>query len=461
MHSFLLACSFAFLACSNNIKEKPRNIIFILADDLGHSDVGYMNQKNELITPNIDRLAKKGMTFTNAYAASPVCFPTRASILTGKYPATLQLTCHIPGVGMEEYITRQSEGKKLMEAEFIDHLPLNEVTFAEVLKEQGYKTAFMGKWHLAGSGSQKTTDGVVNALWHPDQQGFGINIGGCAYGQPADYFSPYQNAAISNGTDGEYLTDRLGKEACQFFEANKEENFLLYLSFYTVHTPHQAPKEAITNNKGNSYYAMIEKLDENVGKVLEKIEKLKLTKSTLVIFYSDNGGIQSNSPLRSAKGSLYEGGIRVPLIFSLPGIVPEGTICTMPVTSTDLFPTLMDATGTALEKYDKGQLEGVNLWPLITRKKEYKERTIYWHFPHHRNDVEKSMASAVREGDWKLIWEFESKEKSLLNLKDDVGENMNLVNNHPEKADYLYSKLINWLSRKNASLPQANPKNKK
>ncbi|KPL15701.1 MAG: hypothetical protein AMS26_06900 [Bacteroides sp. SM23_62] len=434
------------------LKDAP-NIIFFLVDDLGYSDVGYMGQKANLNTPNIDQLAASGMVFTNAYAASPVCSPTRASILTGKYPATLQLTCHIPGIGIEPYATIRNKGQKLMEAEFIDHLPLKEVTFAEVLKEEGYVTAFIGKWHLAGEGSQNTQDGIVNARFHPDQQGFDVNIGGCAYGQPVSYFSPYENGTLTDGPDGEYLTDRLGEEACRFIEENNDHSFLLYLSFYTVHSPYQAPGKVVNKYNGNIYFAMLEKLDENVGKVLSTVRTLELEKSTLVVFYSDNGGVGSNPPLRSGKGSLYEGGIRVPLLFSMPGLVPDNKICDVPVTSTDLFPTLLDAAGISSNQCK--QVEGESLWPLITRRGNIQERALYWHFPHHR-DIEKSMSAAIRDGDWKLIREFEGEELSLYNLEDDIGETRNLAGKYPKKVNLLFAKLGKWLRQTNARMPQPN-----
>ncbi|MCG6189378.1 sulfatase [Maribellus maritimus] len=446
---------FPFLAFSKDKMENPKNIVFILVDDLGYSDIGYMKQKPQIKTPNIDKLAQNGMVFTNAYASCPVCSPTRASILTGKYPATLHLTCHIPGIGMEKYVAQRSKGKKLLEADFIDHLPLEETTLAEVLKRNGYKTVFLGKWHLAGEGSQTTTDGVVNANYHPDQQGFDINIGGCAYGQPASYFSPYRNATIADEAENEYLTDRLGEDACRFIEENKKEKFLLYLSFYTVHTPWQVPNDVVKKYNGNKYYAMIDQLDENVGRVLNKLRELNLTKNTLIIFYSDNGGVQENPPLQDRKGSLYEGGIRVPLVFSLPGIVPENTTCEIPVTSPDFFPTLLAASGNFSET-GKYKVDGINLWPVIIDGEKPDDRAIFWHFPHHRNN-EKSMAAAVREGDWKLIYEFESQKLSLFNLKEDIGETTNLSDKFPEKAKYLYEKLKNWQLDVNAVIPNPNP----
>lgn len=430
------------------------NIVFILADDLGYSDVGFRNKKAGIKTPNIDRLASEGMEFTNAYAASPVCSPTRASILTGKYPSSLHLTCHVPGMGMELYVRKLSKGKKLMEAAFIDRLPLEEVTFAEVLKEHGYSTAFMGKWHLSGEGSAKTDNGIVDPRFHPDQQGFDVNIAGCAYGQPANYFSPYKNGTLSDGPENEYLTDRLGTEACQFMERNREKPFLLYLSTYTVHTPLQAPQETIDKYKGNKYLAMVDKLDENVGKVLDKIKNLGLEKNTLVVFYSDNGGIKGNPPLRSNKGSVYEGGIRVPLVFRFPGKIPANKKNEVAVTSPDLFPTLLEAVGISPKKY-KG-LEGESLWPLLTQKETEIDRAIYWHFPHHRT-IEKSMSAAIREGDWKLIREFESEAISLFNLREDIGETINLKDKYPKKVKAMYSKLKRWQRKTRVTMPDPNP----
>ncbi|MEQ6121225.1 sulfatase [Reichenbachiella sp. MALMAid0571] len=438
---------------SQKTRKKP-NIVFILIDDLGYSDVGYVNQKAGVSTPNIDKLKDKGATFTNAYAACPVCSPTRASILTGKYPSSLKLTCHIPGIGMEKYIAKNNKGKKFMEAEFIDRLPLEEVTFAEVLKEYRYNTAFMGKWHLAGEGYAKSLDGVLRPQFHPDKQGFDLNIAGCAYGQPASYFSPYKNGTLSDGLEGEYLTDRLGDEACKYIEDNKDDPFLLYFSTYSVHTPLQVPEDMTLKFNGNKYLAMIAIMDRNVGKIVQKIEELSLDDNTLIVLYSDNGGLWGNKPLRSIKGSLLEGGIRVPMIFSLPGKIPKGSTIDVPVTSPDIFPTILEAAGVDHKKYK--QVEGESLWPLLTQKQAEIDRAIYWHYPHHRT-TEKSMASAIREGDWKMIWEFESGELSLFNLRDDIGETINLAGKYPEKLKSMHIKLKEWQKATYAQMPKLNP----
>jgi arylsulfatase A-like enzyme len=450
----ILCILFVSLGAWTNKNEKDQpNIVFIVVDDLGYSDVGYMHQKTEIQTPNIDQLAKNGMVFSDAYAAAPVCSPTRASMMTGKYPATLKLTCHIPGMGMEKYLKKLSEGKKRKEAYFLDHLPTEEVTFAEVLKQQGYATAYIGKWHLGGEGSAYSKNGIVNSAYHPDKQGFDINIGGCAYGQPKSYFDPYRNGTITDRKEGEYLTDRLGDEAVMFIEQNKEKPFFLNLATYTVHTPLAAPIENVEKYNGNKYFAMIEKLDHNVGKVMDKLAELKLLENTVVIFYSDNGGLWGNPPLKGKKGTLNEGGIRVPLIVSYPQKIKAGSNCDVPVTSVDFFPTFLELAGVSPSNYP--EVEGESLLPLLRKKKGFPNRAIYWHFPHHRKEG-LSMGAAIREGDWKLIKEFESEELYLYNLKEDLGEENNLSEEYPEKTNYLLTKLERWQQKVDAEMPQSN-----
>lgn len=441
------------IACQKQRKTDPPNIVFIMVDDLGYSDVGYMNQQPEIQTPNIDKLAKAGMVFSNAYAAAPVCSPTRASLMTGKYPATLKLTCHIPGMGMEKYLEKLSQGRKLREAYFLDHLPQEEVTIAEVLKEQGYATGYIGKWHLGGDGSIYTKDGIVNAAYHPDKQGFDLNIGGCAYGQPKSYFDPYRNGTLQDRKEGEYLTDRLGDEAVQFIEQHQEQAFFLNLATYTVHTPLKAPAETVEKYEGNTYYAMIEKLDQNVGKVMDKLGELDMLDHTLVIFYSDNGGLWGNPPLKGKKGTLHEGGIRVPLIVNYPEKIKTESQCAMPVTTVDFFPTLLELAGVSPSHYP--QLEGQSLLPLLYGKTTFPDRAIYWHFPHHRKEG-LSMGAAIREGDWKLVKEFESEALHLFNLKDDLGEKNNLYLKYPDKGNELLVKLEKWQQKVDAEMPAIN-----
>ncbi|BDD11365.1 sulfatase [Fulvitalea axinellae] len=450
----LLALLLANTAFSAGEKRKP-NIVFILADDLGYDDVGYMSQNPKLRTPNIDALASEGMVFTDAYASCPVCSPTRASLLTGKYPASLRLTCHIPGMGMEKYLKRMNKGHKLMEAEFVDRLPEGSVTLAQALSDNGYETAFIGKWHLAGEGSVKTKAGVVDANLHPDRYGFGTNIGGCAYGQPKSYFSPYRNATLKDGPDGEYLTDRLGDEACKFIKKNKDNPFFLYLSTYTIHTPLQAPDSTVKKNGGDRYLSMIDKLDQNVGKVLRTLKASGLEENTLVIFYSDNGGMGANKPLRGAKGSLWEGGVRVPLIVKWPGKTAPNTRNGSLVTSPDFYPTILDIADIGSRKYSF--LEGKSIRKVLVKNSEETDRAIFWHFPHHRKETDNSMGGAMREGDWKLIWNYETEKIRLFNLKDDLAETTDLAAKYPKKTEAMKKKLKRWLRRSEANMPLPNP----
>lgn len=447
----MLGCFLIVCGCDSkkHTTEKP-NIVFILVDDLGYSDVGYMGHKEGLNTLNIDQLALSGKVFTQAYAAAPVCSPTRASILTGKSPAALKLTCHVPGLPMNEYLERQHKGKSIREAFFMDHLPLEEVTIAEVLKDNGYKTGFFGKWHLAGSGSARSqSDGVILEEFHPQYHGFEVNIGGCAYGQPNSWFSPYYNATIVDKEEGEYLTDRMGDEAVDFINQNRNSPFFLYLSTYAVHTPLRAPQDVIDKNNGNVYHAMIEKLDENVGKIIEQLKQSGIYNNTMVVFYSDNGGLWSNPPLRGNKGSLHEGGIRVPLIISWPGKIEAGKDRSQ-VTSVDLFPTLVDIAGASTDA--NVSFEGTSLAPLLLENRKLIDRHLYWHFPHFRKEGQ-DMGAVIRAGDWKLIWDFESDVIQLYNLRNDPAEAHNLADENGEKCDELLRKLKNWQNEIDAEMP--------
>lgn len=395
------------------------------------------------------------MYFTNAYTAAPVSSPTRASIITGRYPAELKLTCHIPGVGMRKYVDMMNSNFKLKEAYFVDHIPLGTPTLASVAKVAGYNTIYLGKWHIAGEGSQTTSDGVVNPEWHPNNYGFDINIGGCAYGQPASYFSPYMNATIKDRQDKEYLTDRLGDEAIKYIKKNNfsetDKPFFIYLSFYAVHTPYQVPEKELAKNNGNKYHALIEKMDQNVGRILKVLDDENLTDNTIVIFYSDNGGVTQNPPLNDCKGSLHEGGIRVPMIVRWPKIVDAGSICNVPVTSVDFMPTF-----TEIMEINNSDIKssGKSIIPLLNgRSLDNNDRPIYWHYPHNRSGVKNSMAAAIREGDWKLIYSFETKKYSLYNLTQDISEKNNLVSVYPDKAKNLFEKLCHWQHSINAEMP--------
>jgi arylsulfatase A-like enzyme len=430
-----------------------------------------------LETPNIDRLAAEGMRFTDAYAACPVCSPTRASILTGKYPARLGIT---QWIGARQKPTR-----------YVDRLPLEELTIAEVLKREGYATGFVGKWHLAPPDSGSRAD------FYPDRQGFDINIAGNHWGAPATYFYPYKkgNRTMENmppgGKPGEYLTDRLTDESLKFLEANKNRPFLLYLSHYAVHTPLQSKQHLTDKYKAKAerlpkttnpaflpehdattkqvqdhpvYAGMIESVDESVGRVLNKLDELVVAENTVVIFMSDNGGLStkprrrntptSNLPLRAGKGWLYEGGIREPMIIKWPGVVKPGSVCSEPVTSTDFYPTMLEMLGLPL--IPEQHVDGVSLMGLLKNKGKLKRKAIYWHYPHYHGSGNRP-SGAVRAGDYKLIEWYENNRIELYNLKNDIGEIDELSTVMAKKAAELRGMLHEWRKAVGAQMPRPNP----
>ncbi|MDP6045484.1 MAG: sulfatase [Phycisphaerae bacterium] len=425
--------------------DKP-NIVFILADDLGWSDVGcYGHPFHE--TPNIDRLAAGGMRFTDAYAACSVCSPTRASIMTGKYPATLGLTDWIPGL-------RNSARFKLLMPDFIKRLPLEEITIAEMLKAAGYVTGAVGKWHLGPKG-----------FW-PENQGFDVNIGGNHTGTPAGgYFLP-NRMTLKNMKKGDYLTDRLSIEGAKFIEANKDRPFFLYQSYHSVHTPIQAKKAYVEKYKGKkspdggryhpTYAGMIQSLDEGVGRILDQLDKLKLTRNTLVFFMSDNGGLNSVTavlPLRAGKGHIYEGGIREPMIVRYPKAIKAGATCAEPVSSVDFLPTIMDIAGVKLSH----KIDGLSFASLLKgQKKTLGRKAIYWHHPHYSPQGGRP-ASAIRCGAYKLIKLYEGDKIELYNLKDDISEKTDLVEKEPKRTAEMKKMLDAWLKEVKAKFPKPNP----
>ncbi|MFH1717341.1 MAG: sulfatase [Planctomycetota bacterium] len=450
--------------------KKRLNFVFFLIDDMGWTDLGcYGSSFYE--TPNIDRLAGEGMRFTDAYAACPVCSPTRASIVAGKYPARLGITQWIGGPNEP--------------TPYRHYLPLEEVTIAEALKESGYATGFVGKWHLA-------TRDPDRAKYYPDKQGFDVNIGGDNSGAPPTYFWPYekQNRSLETlppgGQEGEYLTDRLTDESLKFIEANKDRPFLLYLSHYAVHTPTES-KQALTDKykaradklpapdgpkfvtvygryrtrqvQDNPVYAgMVQSVDESVGRVMSKLEELGVADNTAVIFMSDNGGLSTvpregptcNLPLRAGKGWLYEGGIREPMIIKWPGVVKPGSTCGEPVTSTDFYPTMLQMAGLPLRP--KQHVDGVSLVALLKGNGRPKREAIYWHYPHYHGSGSKP-SGAIRAGDYKLIEWYEDNSIELYNLKDDLGEKDDMAGKMPEKAAELRGLLHRWLKQTKADVP--------
>lgn len=455
IHPYLITLIFAVVlligACTSWTKTKP-NIILILSDDQGWKDAGFMGSKY-YETPALDALAASGMSFSNAYANAPNCAPSRACLLTGLYtPRHGIYTVNSSARGKSAF-------RKLIPIENKTILDTSFTTIAEVLGKNGYISSSIGKWHLGN-----------DSIGLPLSQGFNENIGGYHLGHPKSYFSPYNNPYLSDGPEGEYLTDRLTDEALGFIERNKDNPFFLYLPHYAVHTPIQA-RDSITsifNNKepdgkqkNPEYAAMIKSLDDGIGQLVEKVEELGISDNTIIIFMSDNGGlgtVTGMEPLRGSKGMLYEGGIRVPLIISWPGKIKPQAISNIPVAGTDLFPTILKLA--KIKPPKDLVLDGVNLNRILLKEKGIPERPLFWHFPayleRHRGMKEvwrTTPASAIRFGNWKLIEFYENGTIELYNLKEDIGETNNLSEKYPEKKNELYKLLDDWRNETNAPVP--------
>jgi arylsulfatase A-like enzyme len=475
----------ALYQCGKQPAPKP-NVIFILVDDYGYADLGcYGSRFYE--TPNIDRLATEGVRFTDAYAACPVSSPTRAALMTGKYPVNTGVTDWLPG--------RQASNPglpedRLLSLPFTQQLELNEITIAEVLKSNGYKTMISGKWHLG-----------QDSIYWPENQGFDVNKGGYSKGSPNlsklsnGYFSPYGNPRLEDGPVGEYLTDRQTDEVIKFIEKNYKDPFFVYLSFYAVHNPMQGKEELINyfRRKADSmglsgiqpftldmewikrapkgdfkerliqsypvYAAMIYSLDENLGNLFDKLEALNIDKKTIIIFTSDNGGLStsegsptSNFPLRGGKGWLYEGGIRVPLIIKAPGFINEHFVTNIPVSTIDFFPTILEMTDT---RQPGIPLDGISILPVI-RSNQLEDRPLFWHYPHYSNQGG-DPGSAVRLGDFKLIDNFETGKQELYDLNNDISEKNDISGINPEKTKELYDLLKGWREKTGARMMDPNP----
>lgn len=426
--------------------DRPLNVIVILVDDYGWTDAAcYGSPLYE--TPNIDRLASQGMRFTNGYAACTVCSPTRASLLTGKYPARVRITDWIAG--------HQRPWAKLRVPDFNLQLPHDEVTIAEALKPHGYASASIGKWHLG------------KEPYYPESQGFDENIAGTDRGQPPRYFSPYNISTLENGPEGEYLTDRMAREASEFITENKDNPFFVYLPLFAVHTPIQGKPGYIEKYKEKiepwmdqndpAYAAMVNSVDDAVGVVMNTLEDNGLDQNTLIIFTGDNGGLipkTNNHPLRAGKGSPYEGGTRVPLIIKWPGRVKPGSVTDTPAISADFFPTIMDAVG--VPSPVKEGIDGVSLVPVLTESGSLNRDTLFWHYPHYHPGGS-TPHSAIRKDDWKLIEFFEDGRMELYNLKQDIGESRNLAYEMPRKRDELHKALVEWRNSVDAQMPTLNP----
>jgi arylsulfatase A-like enzyme len=424
--------------------------VLILADDLGWTDLGCYGS-DLYQSPQIDRLAADGMRFTTNYSACTVCSPSRAALLTGKYPARLHVTDWIPGL--------PPSNPKLTVPDFTKHLPLEEVTLAERLHDLGYATASIGKWHLGGP------------EYYPEHHGFDVNIAGTDQPQPRPgYFAPYAIDTIEQGPKGEYITDRLGVEAEKFIRANANRPFFLYLPEFAVHLPVQGKKKLVEKyqslvhdgmrHTNAGYAAMIDSMDQTVGRVRKTLDELKLADNTVVIFVSDNGGripTSSNVPLRAGKGSCYEGGVRVPLIVFWPGQTPKGAACDAPVITMDLYPTIMEMVGHALGPDDA--VDGVSLTSLLRQTGQIAERTLYWHYPHYQHyQLEGTTPyGAMRQGDWRLVEFYDDGRLELYNLRDDVGERKNLAAVEPNRVTTMRDALHAWRESVGAQMPTPNP----
>ena len=459
------------------------NIILILLDDLGWMDLGcYGSSFYE--TPNLDRMAAEGMRFTDAYAACPVCSPTRASLLTGRYPARVGITDWIDS----GHWLHPCRGK-LVDVPYLDHLPLSEICLARALKAGGYRTWHVGKWHLGGVG------------FHPEDPGFDVNVGGCHWGCPPNgYFAPWKIPTMPDtAPPGTYLTDRLTDEAIRLIRENRGAPFFLNLWHYAVHIPIQAPASLIEKyrEKANRtgldrervivegepfpsdhkkhlrvarrliqsdpvYAAMIENLDANIGRLLRALDDAGQAENTVVMFTSDNGGLAtsegsptSNRPLAEGKGWMYEGGTREPLLVRWPGTVAAGRVCRAPLTSPDFYPTLLEIAGLPL--LPEQHTDGVSFLPLLRGDAASERGAMFWHYPHYGNQGG-TPGSSVRLGDWKLIEFFEDGRRELYHLRDDAGESHNLASEMPSLTADLGTLLADWRAQVEAKIPQPNPR---
>ncbi len=466
--AFLLICTIF-----SSAKTKP-NVLFILIDDMGAHDLS--NEGSEFYeSPNVDRIAKEGMKFTRGYATCQVCSPSRASILTGKYPTSHGITTWIGDAAGETWAKRGRHDSHFP-SEYERNLRASEITLAEAMKDAGYKTFFAGKWHLGSEGS-----------W-PTDHGFEINRGGWDVGSPrGGFFSPWQNPNLESGPTGESLTLRLGQETADFIEEHKDQPFLAYLSFYTVHGPiqttqalwkkyrYKAEKAGLSKERFlfdrrlnvrqvqdcPIYAGMIELMDDAIGTVLHKLDVLGLEEKTIICFTSDNGGVSSgdayatsNLPLRGGKGRQWEGGIREPFYLKAPGITQPGSTCATPVSGIDWYPTLLDLCGIEIPKNQN--VDGVSLVPLL-KGKTIEDRPLYWHYPHYGNQGGEP-SSMIMEGDWKLIHYHEDGRDELYHLGNDIGEQNDLMAVEKKRAQQMRKKLDAWLKQTGAKFPKPNPK---
>ncbi|MEX2606100.1 MAG: sulfatase [Kiritimatiellia bacterium] len=453
------------------------NIILLLIDDLGCRDLGGFGS-TFYETPHLDRLAAGGMRFDNAYASCPVCSPTRASVLSGQYPAR---------VGLTSFIGKVKDEGRLANVPFIHYLPLEQKSIASALRDGGYQTWHVGKWHLGDED------------FYPEHHGFDRNIGGCHFGHPKEgFFAPWGIPTLEDAPEGTYLTDHLTDRAIDLIQQRGDTPFFLNFWHYAVHTPIQAPEPLVEKYREKArrlrldrmdplvegeyfpcihksdrrltrrvvqsdpvYAAMIENLDTNVGRLLQVLDNEGIAENTLIVFSSDNGGLSTaegaptcNHPMREGKGWTSEGGIRVCQFASWPGVIPAGGTCRDNVTSTDFYPTFLEAAG--LPFLPEQHCDGISLLPAMTGSPALPDRPVFWHFPHYGNQGD-SPSAAVIHGDWKLIFHYEDKTVELFNLRRDVSETVNEAARHPDTRDRLLDLLENWQRGINAKIPGPNP----
>ena len=483
----LLIGATAALAQKPDPAPRP-NVLILLADDLGWMDVGFNNPDTFYDTPNLDRLCAEGARLSAAYAACPVCSPTRASLMTGKHPARMDTTDWF-GAPQPDAITRAAEEGTnrlarfqklpLLPAPYVAALPLEEVTIAEVLKDAGYATFFAGKWHLGGDG------------FEPELQGFDVNVAGHHRGGPygpGRYFHPFGMPNLES-EEGDHLPARLAEETCAFIQEHKTEPWFAALSFYSVHTPLMGRPDLVKRYEAKRarleedgtledewgtegerrvrrtqnhavYAAMVAAMDEAVGDVLETLDELELAENTLVLFFSDNGGLStseghptSNLPLRGGKGWLYEGGVREPCAVRWPGRIEAGRVIDTPVQSIDFLPTIAAAAG--IEPADRPDVDGVDLTAMLEGAAALEPRPLFWHYPHYGNQGGFPGGAVLLEG-WKWIERYGGNGE-LYHIARDIGEQRDLAREHPGRAKALASKLAEWRESVDAKMPQANP----
>ncbi len=457
-------------AADHAADSDPPHVLFILADDLGWRDLS-LTGSSFYETPHIDRIGKSGVRFVQGYAACQVCSPSRAAIMTGRYPARLHLTDWIGAATGYDW----NRNDRLLPPDYEHHLPHENVTIAEAFQQAGYATFFAGKWHLGGDGSL------------PQDHGFDMNRGGWQAGSPVGgYFSPYRNPQLEDGPPGESLPLRLARETADFIRGHHDRPFFAFLSFYSVHAPIQTgrdrwqryrdravsrprPKERFVIDRTLPvrqvqdcpvYAGMIEAMDDAVGLVLQTLDDLNLTDRTVIVFTSDNGGVSSgdayatsNLPLRGGKGRQWEGGIREPYFIAGPGIA-SGT-CRTPVTGTDFYPTLLELCGLPLRP--EQHLDGRSLLPLLTGAGVFPERDLFWHYPHYGNQGGEP-SSIIRRGPWKLIHYWEDGRRELYHLETDPSEQTDVASSHPQLTATLGTALDAWLQDVDAAVPEPDPR---